>query len=104
MSGFAGLLEVKGNFAIEDSNITTVDNLIRLQKVTGSLSIQRNPNLTNIHGLSNIAGTERQKLIIDNPSQYTIKADETKEFCQSRWNIYIGSVNSDDDMAVACAP
>jgi len=42
MSGFAGLLEVNGNFTVEDSNITTVEELIRLKSVTGTVSIQCN--------------------------------------------------------------
>ena len=104
MSNFEGLLEVDGNFAIEDSNITTVDELIRLKSVIGTLSIQNNSQLTNIHGLSNIVGTDGEKLIIDDASQYSVKADENLEFCQIGWNIYTGTVNSADDMTTVCAP
>ena len=104
MSGFAGLLEVDGNFAIEDSTITTVDELIRLKSVTGTLSIQNNAQLTDIHGLSNIVGTDGENLIIDDASQYSVKADENLEFCQIGRNIYTGTVNSVDDMTMVCAP
>ena len=104
MSGFAGLLEVNGNFALEDSNITTVDELIRLKSVTGNISIQNNANLTNIHGLSNALGVDGQKLIIDGATQYDVKADETLDFCLTNWNIYTGTVNSADDMTTVCAP
>jgi hypothetical protein len=104
MSGFAGLLEVNGNFTLEDSNITTVDELIRLKSVTGTVSIQNNTNLTDIHGLSNTLGVDRQKLIIDDATQYDVKADETLDFCLTGWNIYTGTVNSADDMTTVCAP
>jgi hypothetical protein len=104
MSGFAGLLEVNGNFAVEDSNITTVEELIRLKSVTGSLSIQNNTDLTDIHGLSNALGVDGQKLIIDDATQYDVKADETLDFCLTGWDIYTGTVNSANDMTMVCTP
>ena len=102
MSNFVGLLEVEGDFAIEDSNITTMDELIRLKKVTGVLSIQKNLNLTNIHGLSNVFGIDGEKLIIDDASQYDVRADETLGFCSTNWDIYTGTINSTDDMSEIC--
>jgi hypothetical protein len=104
MSGFAGLLEVNGNFALEDNNITTLDELIRLKSVTGTLSVQNNVQLADIHGLSNVLGVDGQKLIIDDATQYEVKADETLDFCLTGWNMYTGTVNSPDDMTTVCAP
>ena len=104
MSSFTALLEVEGDLKIEDSNITSLDALIRLKRVVGTLSIQNNTQLVNIHGLSNVAGNDRQKLMIDDASQYEIKADETLDFCLTGWDIYVGKINSKDDMTTVCAP
>ena len=104
MSGLAALLEVDGDFAIEHSNITTMDELVRLKKVTGTMSIQDNTELTDIHGLSNIQGTDGQKLIIDDADQYGVKADKTLKFCLTKWDIYTGETNSADNIATVCGP
>ncbi len=104
MNGFAGLREVNGDFAIEQSEITTLEALIRLKKVTGTLSIRNNRNLRDIHGLSNISAVEGQKLIIDDPVQYEVKADATSGFCSVKWDIRIDVADGADDMTTVCAP
>ncbi len=104
MSSFSALLEVDGDFTIEDSNITTVDKLIRLKRVTGTLSIQKNLMLVNIYGLSNVRGEDGHRLIIDDPSQYSVKADEALDFCLTTWDIYIEAEDSRNDMTTVCAP
>ena len=103
MADFKSLLEVDGNFAIEDSNITNLDGLIRLKKVTKSISIYNNSKLIDINGLSNIEGVDNQKLIIDDNDQYEIKADSSKDFCINSWNLYNGSSNIEDDMGKVCS-
>jgi len=103
MSGFTGLLEVNGNFMIEDSNITTLNELIRLKSVTGTLSIQNNTELIDIDGLSNVLGVDGQKLIIDDTNQYDIKADPTLDFCLTAWDVYGGTVNIVNDMEKVCS-
>ncbi len=80
MTDFAGLFEVHGNFAIENSSISTLDELIRLKNVTGTLSIWDNADLRDISGISNVLGIDNQKLIIDDTEQYDIKANNTKEY------------------------
>ncbi len=102
MKGFKALLEVHGNFAIEASNITSLDELIRLKNVSKTLSIWNNSNLRNINGISNIQGIENQKLIINDINQYEIKADNTKAFCVTIWNVYNGENNIADDMNKVC--
>ena len=102
MIDFSGLLEVHGSFAIEDSSITTVDELIRLKSVTGTLSIQNNTELIDIDGLSNILGGDNQKLVIDDTNQYDIKVDNTKEFCITNWDLYDREMNIGDDMGKVC--
>jgi len=102
MIDFAGLIEVHGSFAIEDSNITTVDELIRLKKVTGTLSIWNNPSLRDVDGISNILGVDNQKLIIDDTDQYDVKADNTKDFCMTNWDLYNGLTNIANDMGKIC--
>ncbi len=81
-----------------------MNGVIRVKKVTGSIGISNNNNLSDIHGLSNIAGTSNQKLIIDDASQYDVKADSTKDFCTSSWDVYVGTDNISDDLEVACSP
>ena len=102
MTDFAGLFEVHGSFVLEESSITTLDELIRLKKVTGTLSIWHNADLSDIDGLSNVLGVANQKLIIDDTEQYDIKADNTKDFCATRWNIYDGAGNIVNDMSKVC--
>jgi len=104
MIGFSGLLEVNGNFAIEDSNITSLDELIRLKSVTGTLSIQNNTELIDIGGLSNVLGVANKKLTIDDTDQYDVKADNTKDFCATNWDIYAGVNNISNDMTKVCSP
>ena len=65
---------------------------------------KKTENLTSIYGLSNLEGTMNQKLIIDDTAQYNVKADENLDFCLTRWNIYTGTVNSSNVMAILCAP
>ncbi len=103
MTGFAGLFEVHGSFAIEDSNITTLDELIRLKNVTGTLSIWSNPSLNDIDGISNVLGVDNQKLVIDDSGQYDVKADNTKDFCAIGWDIYDGVTNIVNDMSKVCS-
>ena len=100
--GFAGLFEVHGNFTIKDSDITTLDELIRLKNVTGTLSIQNNTKLIDIDGISNALGVDGQKLIIDDTNQYDIKADNSKDFCATIWNIYDGETHIVNDMSKVC--
>jgi hypothetical protein len=102
MIGFKGLLEVHGNFAIEQSSVTTLDELIRLKNVTGTLSIWHNENLNDINGLANVLGVDNQKLIIDDTDQYDVKADSTKDFCATGWDIYDDTSNIENDMAKVC--
>jgi hypothetical protein len=102
MQGFEGLLEVHGNFMIEESHITTVDELMRLKYVTGTFSIKNNIKLIDIGGLSNILGVDRQRLIVDDSSQYDVKADAEKDFCATSWDIYVDSDNIVDDMGIVC--
>ena len=99
--GFKALLEVIGNFEIKKSSITTLDELIRLRKVTGTLSIEDNPILIDINGLSNILGVDGHKLIIDT-NQYNSKADTTKDFCLTKWDLYDGTTNIENDMSKVC--
>ncbi len=102
MTDFEGLLEVNGNFRIEDSNIINLDGLMRVKRVTGSVSISGNQNLSDIYGLSNIAGNSNQKLIIDDTNQYDVKADSSKDFCTTSWDIYDGVTNIANDMSKVC--
>lgn len=102
MIDFEGLFEVYGDFMIENSNITRVDELIRLKNVTGTLSIWNNTALNNIDGISNILGVDNQKLIIDDTDQYNVKADNSKGFCTTSWDIYDGTINIINDMAKVC--
>ena len=104
MVDFTGLLEVNGDFAIEDSNLTTVDELIRLKSVTGTLSIRNNTELIDIYGLSNVLGIDGEKLMIDDTNQYDVKADETLDFCLTNWDIYDSTSNIVNDMDKVCAP
>jgi hypothetical protein len=102
MTDFEGLLEVNGNFRIEDSNITNLDGLIRVKRVTGSVSISNNQNLSDIYGLSNIAGNSNQKLIIDDTDQYDVRADSSKDFCATSWDIYDSVTNIANNMGKVC--
>jgi len=104
MDSFAGLAEVNGSFSIEESNISSLDGLVPLQSVTGTLSIQNNSELTDIYGLSNVLGTDGQKLIIDDTEQYEIKADKTRDFCSTQWDMYAGDSNISNDMTKVCTP
>ena len=104
MNNLEGLLEVNGNFMLEDSEVTTLDGLIRLKSVTGDLSIQNNTELTDINGVSNVRGFSDKKLIIDDLNQYDVKADSTKAFCSTAWDIYDGVNNIGDDMGKVCNP
>ena len=104
MDSFAGLAEINSSFAIEESNITTLDGLVPLQSVTGVFSIQNNSELTDIYGLSNVLGTDGQKLIIDDTGQYDIKADKILDFCSTQWDMYAGKSNISNDMSKVCAP
>jgi len=104
MDNFEALLEVSGDFRIEDNNITTLDALIHLKSVSKTLSIQGNANLTDIDGLSNVLGVDGQKLIIDAIDQYDVKADSTLDFCLTGWDVYTGDVNVVDDMSAVCNP
>ena len=102
MNRFGALLEVNGSLTIENSEITNLDGLYRLKKVTNNVSIWNNSNLTNIQGLSNTLGIANQKLTIDSPYQYEIKADGTKEFCNTQWNLYEGLNDIPNDMRTLC--
>ena len=99
---FSALLGVNGNFSIENSSVTTLSDLIRLQSITGTLSIKNNANLVNIQGLSNVMGVSSAILYIDDTEQYSVKADGVKDFCQTSWNIYSATGNIGDDMTKVC--
>ncbi|MEA3434529.1 MAG: hypothetical protein U9R13_08080, partial [Campylobacterota bacterium] len=79
-----------------------LDGLIRVKRVTGSVSISSNQNLSDIYGLSNIAGNSNQKLIIDDTDQYDIRADSSKNFCATSWDIYDDVTNIANDMGKVC--
>ncbi|MEJ2497605.1 MAG: hypothetical protein P8Y43_09095, partial [Sulfurovaceae bacterium] len=102
LDDFAALLEVNGDFSLNNSSATTLNGLVRLKSVTGNLSIEDNAALIDISGLSNVQGVSGKKLIIDDASQYQIKADSTKPFCSTSWNIYQGTENVIDDLSLVC--
>lgn len=103
MTDFSALIEVHGSFALEQGDITNLDGLIRLKKVTGELSIQSNSSLIDIAGLVNVQGVDNKKLIIDDPNQYQVKPDKASSFCNTSWDIYQGTVNSTDDLSFVCS-
>ncbi len=103
MKYFQPLLEVHGDFIIENSDITTLDELIRIKKVTKTLSIQNNKKLTNIYGLSNIKGNDWSRLIVDDTSKYEVKADSNLNFCKTKWDIYKNNTNIPDNMGSLCS-
>jgi len=102
MSGFKALKGVEGNLSIEDSSMTTLNELLPLTKVRGSLSIKNNTLLEDISGLSNVLGTANEHLIIDDTNQYTTKADSAKDFCTTSWNLFNGVNTIANDMTKVC--
>jgi hypothetical protein len=104
MNRFSALLKVDGNLILEDNQISTLDGIIRLKEVTGILSIYRNTNLSDIKGISNVAGIDGSRLVIDEATQYSVKADSNKSFCSTQWDIYQGENNIDNDLSQVCSP
>ncbi len=99
---FTPLLEIHGNFSLASNALINMDELIRLKKVTQTVDIHNNINLTNIFGLSNVVGNSGQILRIDDTGQYINKADISKNFCLSNWNLYNGLINISDDKEKIC--
>jgi hypothetical protein len=99
---FKVLMQVSGDFSIANNLLSSLDGIIRLERVGGSLSIDGNADLVNVAGLSNIEGSPGQKLVIDDTRQYSTKADTASPFCSVIWDLFSGSADIDDDMQKVC--
>ena len=108
--------EIRGDFSVRHNEVTTLSGLSNLSTV-GNLDLYNN-NLLNLNGLNlkevgilNISDNElltdiknlesieiADKVIIDNPTQYTVKPNANSNFCKAAYegNIIISQNNLKD--------
>ena len=80
LNGMYFIREIIGNAYFNNNNLNSISNLINLTTINGELTLYNNPQLKSLFGLrSFISGTIR----LDEPSQYTRKAEFFSNFCQS---------------------
>lgn len=103
LDGLNNLNTIGGSFDISKNALTNLDSIVNLTDLGGSFYMENNPLLMNISGASNIEGIAGNRLSID-LEQYGIKADNTKSFCATSWDIYNDSTDIVDDMSVVCQP
>ena len=67
------------NLSLDNNNLTNLNELTNLTTVNNEITLFGNTLLNDITGISNLSSG---KVLIDNPSQYTLKPDFTTPFCQ----------------------
>lgn len=80
-----------------NNNLSNINGLNNLTNITQNLSIQENPNITDLSQLSNVVeGT----IYINNPAQYTTKPNVSSDFCQAILNTTIQPSDIEDEQEI----
>jgi len=82
-------------------NLDALENLTSVASLEGGLLLVQNPNLTDISGISNLYGLDRERLFID-LDQYITKAYHDSTFCQVDWNLRSIYDDIPDDKELIC--